>query len=192
MGVTRKTLTANQTKHPEPNNVQNAISKKPQTAATTEQKPIKPRDPQEWRTLKKKNADTPQREEISPSPQVPSSFSPNLNKANDSTDEDCVESDMDDYYESLKRALSSSENDSSEVKARRLEDRPHSQTHNGRKSRLSSECRTTGQEKDRLSGRSKHSEERNQQHEGKNREEKETRQQTQNQRQPKDKKIEEN
>ena len=95
---------------------------------------------------------------------------------------------MDDYYGSLKRAHSSSENDSSEVKARRLEDGPHSRTLSERKSRLGSECRAAGQEKDRLSGRSKHSEERNQQHERKNREEKETRQQSQNQRKSQDKK----
>ena len=88
-GVTRKTLTANQTKHPEPNNVQNAISKKPQTAAATEQKPIEPRDPNEWRTLAKKNTDTPKRQEISPpSSQVPLPSSPNPDKANESAEEE--------------------------------------------------------------------------------------------------------
>ena len=206
-GVTRKTIAANQTKHLEPNNTQNTTSKKPQAAAANKQKPNKPRDPDEWHTLTKKNTISPKRKETSPSPQVTLS-SPKLNKANESAGEDYVAADMDDYYGSIrvvppagqreaepsetskqtKRAHSSSENDSNEMKARRLEDRSRSQTHNRKETRYMSENRAPGREKERLNERDKHSEEWSQQHEGKNREEKKTTQQSQSQHQPRDKK----
>ena len=134
--------------------------------------------------------------------------SPKLNKANESAGEDYVAADMDDYYGSIrvmppagqreaepnetnkqtKRAHSSSENDSNEVKARRLEDRSRSQTHNRKETRYMSENRAPGREKERLNERDKHSEEWSQQNEGKNREEKKTTQQSQSQHQPRDKK----
>merc|ERR1712126_664951 len=99
-GVTRKTIAANQTKHLEPNNTQNTTSKKPQAAAANKQNPTKPRDPNEWRTLTKKNTISPKRKETSPSPQV--TLSPKLNKANESAEEDYVASDMDHYYGSIR------------------------------------------------------------------------------------------
>ena len=99
---------------------------------------------------------------------------------------------MEEYYNLLqkKRAHSSGEADNSEQKSRRLDDGPHSQTHNSREARYRSECRTADQRKDPQRERGKHCEERSQTNERKKLEEKESRQQSLSQRQSKDKKKE--
>ena len=190
-GAARKSAASNQTKQPEPEKNQTIIPKKPQNTGATTQKPNQDQDPFKWQTVVSRNPATSKRHENSPpATHIPLPTSPSPDETNENTEEECVETDMDDYYKSLrqKRAHSSSEISNNEQKSRRLEDKPHSQTHNSRESRYRSECRMTDQRKDLQSERGKHSEERSQTYEGKNLEEKETRQQSHSQRQSKDKK----
>jgi len=189
-GAARKPAASNQTKQPDPEKIQISIPKKPQNSGATTQKPNQDQDPYRWQTVPGKPSTSKRHETPPPATLLPLPPSPSSDETNENSKDDCANTDVEDYYNSLqkKRAHSSGEIDSSEQKSRRIDDGPHSQTHNSRESRYRSECRTSDQTKAPQRERGKHSEERSQTNERKKLEESESRQQSCSQQKPKDKK----